>query len=885
MSGSGATYYNEELKELLRLLKHFMAAPEKIAADAPGPPNVGYQPPVAQVSDDCEAGLAAVNEIDDSSESGPPLGSLAFDIERDGVDITIPFFRDCLSDEPVPGADEIRSLSTWVGTSGMTASRAKPAARLKFGGEVGELDFQRPSTQWNLRLRKKLEELVIQRTSGDHLTADFASVLPRHKAALSPSSPSRGAGRGSGVGAHNIAALSELWWLQSLEMSVDFFERLPSVKNIVSTRKDLSFMPGYTPFERIGIGGTANLRAGDINAPDASFERKTALAEWQNLTEARPYLQYSTYCGAAILNLVIGRGREGELRSDKNGHRSQCTGNTRLRRQGESSNIKVPPHHNRLPAQIPPDRARPPSTSSSPYNALARTSRGSASISLHLRRARPLLDNADDSPAHTPRCTRYPSRPPRACHRSVQLARAHPCPPPPGSLSDARVIPLPFRNNVPALIRAAYAPRAQISPREEASSTPENDAREGGKDDREKEGGGEGTRTEGGKKKRETVTQDAEKWKMTEHSASSPVLRYIRSRASTYPQHAAQHIHPQRARTECDYDASGCIRPAHRRARRDAQARRGHSPACPHPHAVSAPRTPCTPRPTRRARPRPSTPPPKRARAQIDTEGKTRATDGATRREDARAENEEEESDDHQRAAPDSDVHAARTLTWRIDRHKSTWESGVEERAEGPSSAQEHEQHRIIDQEEKRERGGEAGIEKKKPTAGTAGCGSGSFRQRQDSPRKRPPAIDVDAERSKKDEDRAGVKFSREACKKKEGRKHRKTMDAWSMYQRSAAHPRRCYPGNKDHGRKRTRENGCSVGVRSETVGKGTRRSSAGQRSGACGGRSAIVHVGGHRRKVEEGARRDGSLGLDGNWNSWSVWATTRMRVMLRAGL
>ncbi|KAJ6603173.1 hypothetical protein B0H10DRAFT_2440555 [Mycena sp. CBHHK59/15] len=124
-----------------RSVKTLMAAPEKIAADAPGPFNASDQPPVAQVSDDCEAGLAAVNEIDNSSESGSPLGSLAFDIERDGVDITIPFFRDCLSDEPVPGADEIRSLSTWVGTSGKTASRAKPAARLKFGGEVEELDF------------------------------------------------------------------------------------------------------------------------------------------------------------------------------------------------------------------------------------------------------------------------------------------------------------------------------------------------------------------------------------------------------------------------------------------------------------------------------------------------------------------------------------------------------------------------------------------------------------------------------------------------------------------------------------------------------------------------------------------------------------------------
>ncbi|KAJ6545840.1 hypothetical protein DFH09DRAFT_1321376 [Mycena vulgaris] len=113
MSGSGVTYYNEELKELLRLLKHL---PDTIPL---GDDHnfIGYVPDPEQVSDDCEAGLAAVNEIDDSPESGSPLDSLAFDIERDAVDITILFFYDCLSDEPVPGADEIRSLSIWVGTS------------------------------------------------------------------------------------------------------------------------------------------------------------------------------------------------------------------------------------------------------------------------------------------------------------------------------------------------------------------------------------------------------------------------------------------------------------------------------------------------------------------------------------------------------------------------------------------------------------------------------------------------------------------------------------------------------------------------------------------------------------------------------------------------
>ncbi|KAJ6475159.1 hypothetical protein DFH09DRAFT_1109318 [Mycena vulgaris] len=131
MSGSGATYYNEELKELLWLLKHL---PDTIPL-GDGHSFIGYVPDLEKVVD---TGLLmhlahlmrAINHQWHRYQMTPSTSNAT-------VDITIPFFRD----EPVPGADEIRSLLTWVGTSGKTASRAKPAARLIFGGEVEGLDF------------------------------------------------------------------------------------------------------------------------------------------------------------------------------------------------------------------------------------------------------------------------------------------------------------------------------------------------------------------------------------------------------------------------------------------------------------------------------------------------------------------------------------------------------------------------------------------------------------------------------------------------------------------------------------------------------------------------------------------------------------------------
>ncbi|KAJ7023185.1 ribonuclease H-like domain-containing protein [Mycena alexandri] len=95
----------------------------------------------AEVSDAAVEGLAAVNELDTEGASSPP-GETHFETAKDGVDLTIPFFRDLLSDEPVVGADKIGSLSDWAARSKKTrgtASRAAPT--MTFDGEVEELVF------------------------------------------------------------------------------------------------------------------------------------------------------------------------------------------------------------------------------------------------------------------------------------------------------------------------------------------------------------------------------------------------------------------------------------------------------------------------------------------------------------------------------------------------------------------------------------------------------------------------------------------------------------------------------------------------------------------------------------------------------------------------
>ncbi|KAJ7613363.1 hypothetical protein DFH06DRAFT_1370699 [Mycena polygramma] len=96
--------------------------------------------PDAQVTDDAEAGLAALNDTDGACISPPR--AVHFATQNNGVDITIPFFRDLLSDTPLTGADQVRSLSSWTEKSGnASAGMSRPAGATKFSGEISELVF------------------------------------------------------------------------------------------------------------------------------------------------------------------------------------------------------------------------------------------------------------------------------------------------------------------------------------------------------------------------------------------------------------------------------------------------------------------------------------------------------------------------------------------------------------------------------------------------------------------------------------------------------------------------------------------------------------------------------------------------------------------------
>jgi hypothetical protein len=102
--------------------------------------------PAVTITPACEAGLAAVNLVDADDETSSTLPQLTPDTtigsRRDGVDITMPFFRDVLSDKPIPGANEIGSLADWSErATGSTGKGKKAAGDLTWEGEVETLVF------------------------------------------------------------------------------------------------------------------------------------------------------------------------------------------------------------------------------------------------------------------------------------------------------------------------------------------------------------------------------------------------------------------------------------------------------------------------------------------------------------------------------------------------------------------------------------------------------------------------------------------------------------------------------------------------------------------------------------------------------------------------
>ena len=95
------------------------------------PPNVKSTPTDARTVAS-EARIMALNTI---KSADPPSGSSfpaigAMTIHYDSVDITLPFFKDLLSDKPIAGANAIRSLAP--GRNG-SQTRAKRAAEARHG--------------------------------------------------------------------------------------------------------------------------------------------------------------------------------------------------------------------------------------------------------------------------------------------------------------------------------------------------------------------------------------------------------------------------------------------------------------------------------------------------------------------------------------------------------------------------------------------------------------------------------------------------------------------------------------------------------------------------------------------------------------------------------
>ncbi|KAJ7508054.1 hypothetical protein B0H11DRAFT_1902365 [Mycena galericulata] len=112
--------------------------PTAVAGKEAEAPRISFTP-------ECEVGLAALNDVDDADESDGLTGSFAsktLDLRRDGVDITLPFFRDLLADKPVDGADAIRSLSEWSAGGAVDGEKGKKTAgKTAWDGEADKLEF------------------------------------------------------------------------------------------------------------------------------------------------------------------------------------------------------------------------------------------------------------------------------------------------------------------------------------------------------------------------------------------------------------------------------------------------------------------------------------------------------------------------------------------------------------------------------------------------------------------------------------------------------------------------------------------------------------------------------------------------------------------------
>ncbi|KAJ7083903.1 hypothetical protein C8R44DRAFT_753311 [Mycena epipterygia] len=92
-----------------------------------------------------EDGLNILSTIDtgDLEDDVPShfLQPATLKTQRDGVDITLPFFRHLLSDEPVPGAEAIRSLPDWSESGFGTEGAREPSGMAVWDGAADKMVF------------------------------------------------------------------------------------------------------------------------------------------------------------------------------------------------------------------------------------------------------------------------------------------------------------------------------------------------------------------------------------------------------------------------------------------------------------------------------------------------------------------------------------------------------------------------------------------------------------------------------------------------------------------------------------------------------------------------------------------------------------------------
>ncbi|KAJ6477808.1 hypothetical protein DFH09DRAFT_1108575 [Mycena vulgaris] len=147
--GSGSTYYDEELKWLFCLLTslpetiptgdaHNFAGYLLVLRRSIGAPT---SVPTADVEElrvsltpETEDRLSVLNTDDtddtEGSDDDPPnhfLQPMTLRAQCDGVNITLPFFRDLLSGILVQGANTIRGLPDWSGTGETNTEAAREA--------------------------------------------------------------------------------------------------------------------------------------------------------------------------------------------------------------------------------------------------------------------------------------------------------------------------------------------------------------------------------------------------------------------------------------------------------------------------------------------------------------------------------------------------------------------------------------------------------------------------------------------------------------------------------------------------------------------------------------------------------------------------------------